>query len=372
MANAEILIPTANIPVTTPAPADLVSTEIVPEYTPIIIRQINNTFGRLGILPLLSKDGVTEVVINEENVIYYEEYSRWQRLEAPGNESDSLIQGLGTLLINNAGQSQRFDNNHPMLSLTMPGGERVQLVRQPAVESCSLTVRIPSQSRYTLAQYEQSGLFDRIVPMSDAISDQDRELQKLLTEKNYRDFIIRAVEYRKNIVVSGATGSGKTTFMKSLLDLVPHEERIITIEDAREIFISHPNKVHLIYPKSKSEGTVTAKSCLEATLRMKPDRIILAEIRGDEGFYFVRACGNGHSGSMTSCHADSALMAYEQIALMINAAPEGAALSYDVIRRLIFMTIDISIHFANIGGRRFITGIDFDPERKMRMLKHEG
>ena len=105
---------------------------------------------------------------------------------------------------------------------------------------------------------------------------------------------------------------------------------------------------------------------------MKPDRIILAEIRGDEGFYFVRACGNGHSGSMTSCHADSALMAYEQIALMINAAPEGAALSYDVIRRLIFMTIDISIHFANIGGRRFITGIDFDPERKMRMLKHEG
>ena len=101
---------------------------------------------------------------------------------------------------------------------------------------------------------------------------------------------------------------------------------------------------------------------------MKPDRIVLAEVRGDEAFYFIRACGNGHSGSITSCHADSAMMAYEQLALMINASPEGASLSYDVIKRLIFMVIDISIHFHNFGGKRRITAIDFQPERKLEML----
>ena len=159
--------------------------------------------------------------------------------------------------------------------------------------------------------------------------------------------------------------------MKTLINLIPHSQRIITIEDAREIFIPHPNKVHLLYPKNASDSTVTAKSCLEATLRMKPDRIILAEVRGDEAFFFVRACGNGHSGSITSLHADSALMAYEQLALMINAAPEGAGLTYDVIRRLIYMTIDISIHFQAHGNQRHITGIDFSPERKVRMLRHE-
>lgn len=307
-------------------------------------------------------------VLNEPNVVFYEQDGTWKRLEVPDNKSDMRIEGLGTLLINDAGQNQKFDHNNPMLSLTMPNGERAQLVRKPAAENASLTVRIPSQTSITLDQYQQSGLFDEIVPISHKITEHDKQLKNLLIARKYRQFIEKAIEYRKNIVISGATGSGKTTFMKTMLGLIPDSERIITIEDAREIFISHPNKVHLLYPKGLSESSVTAKSCLEATLRMKPDRIILAEIRGDEAFYFIRACGNGHSGSITSCHADSAQMAYEQIALMINAAPEGQGLSYDVIRRLIYMTIDISIHFANIQGKRRITEIDFNPERKIEML----
>lgn len=336
--------------------------------TPKILAQINAVFKELGIDDLMKTDGVTEIVINEPNVIFYEQYSEWKRKEALNNQSDMKIEGLGTLLINEAGQNQKFDHNNPMLSLTMPNGERAQLVRKPAAEKCSLTVRIPSKQRFTLDQYQQSGLFDEIVPISGEITEEDKALKELLRNKNYREFIEKAIEFRKNIVISGATGSGKTTFMKTMLDLIPRSERIITIEDAREIFIDHPNKVHLLYPKGLSESNITAKSCLEATLRMKPDRIILAEVRGDEAFYFVRACGNGHSGSITSCHADSAQMAYEQIALMINAAPEGQGLSYDVIRRLIYMTIDVSIHFANFHGKRRITEIDFNPERKIEML----
>lgn len=338
------------------------------ELPPKIVAQINHTFDALGILPLMREPGVTEIAINEPNVIYFEQNSQWKRKEVVNN-SDMLIEGLGTLLVNHAGQSQKFDVNNPMLSLTMPVGERAQLVRNPAAEACSLTVRIPSNAKFSMDQYEASGLFADIIPSDGHISPEDRELQELLVKREYRAFLEGAVKYRKNIVVSGATGSGKTTFMKTLIDLIDYQERIITIEDARELYLDHPNKVHLMYPKSMSQSTVTAKSCLEATLRMKPDRIILAEVRGDEAFYFIRACGNGHSGSITSCHADSALMTYEQLALMINASPEGASLSYDVIRRLIMMTIDISIHFANHGGKRFITAIDFNPERKFKLLQ---
>ncbi len=333
--------------------------------------QIRYHFEELGITPLMGIKDVTEIAINQPNIIFYEQDSVWKSIEKP-NRSNDLIEGLGTLLVNNAGQNQLFDRNNPMLSLTMPDGERAQLIRQPASEECSLTIRIPSNAKFTMDQYEEKGLFNKIELQSSSITAQDQELKSCLATGNYRRFLELAIEYRKNIVVSGATGSGKTTFMKTLIDLIPHSERIITIEDARELFIDHPNKVHLIYPKSMSESNVTAKSCLEATLRMKPDRIILAEVRGDEAFYFIRACGNGHSGSITSCHADSALMAYEQLALMINASPEGASLTYDVIRRLIMMTIDISIHFANHNGKRFISNIDFNPERKLRLLTHEG
>ena len=342
------------------------------EVTDKLKLQIYNVYEQLGIRPFMELSGVTEIVINEPGVIYYEENSVWKRHEVEHNHSNTLIEGLGVLLINNVGQSQKFDEHYPMLSLTMPDGERAQLVRQPAAEQCSLTVRIPSKTVFSMDEYERQGLFNQIVPATDEISDTDKAMLELLKKRKFRAFLEAAIDNRKNIVVSGATGSGKTTFMKTLLSLIDHGERIITIEDAREIFIDHPNKVHLLYPKNLSaETTVTAKSCLEACLRMKPDRIILAEVRGDEAYYFIRACGNGHSGSITSCHADSALMAYEQIALMIQASPEGRGLSHEAIRRLIFMTIDISIHFSNLHGKRFITGINFQPERKIRMLHHD-
>ena len=268
-------------------------------------KQIQAYYEDLGIDKLMKTDGVTEICINEENVIYYEQHSVWKRFECPKNRSDERIEGLGILLITNSKQNQQFDENNPMLSLTMPDGERVQLVRQPAAEHASLTIRIPSKQIFTMDEYAEKGLFKKI-KQTDGITDEDRELKELLEKEDYQQFMEKAVQYRKNIVVSGATGSGKTTFMKTLISKIDKSERIITIEDARELFIDHPNRVHLVYPKSKSESSVTAKSCLEATLRMKPDRIILAEVRGDEAFYFIRACGNGHSGSITSCHADSA------------------------------------------------------------------
>lgn len=348
---------------------DSMEEQVVPQK---IVSQIDYIFQELGILDLMQQKDVTEIAINDPKYIWYEENSVWKCKESKEGNSDLLIEGLGTLLINSDGKTQEYNANHPMLSLTLPNGARAQLVRKPSAENASLTVRIPSKHSFSLDEYQKNGLFSEIIPQTSAISADDQLLLDLLEAKKYQEFCEQAVKKHKNIVVSGATGSGKTTFMKALIGLIPESERIITIEDARELFINQPNRVHLLYPKSVTASSVSAKTCLEATLRMKPDRIILAEVRGDEAFYFIRACGNGHSGSITSCHADSALMAYEQLALMINASPEGASLSYDVIKRLIMMTIDVSIHFANQGGKRFITGIDFDPVRKIKLLKGEG
>ena len=163
-------------------------------------------------------------------------------------------------------------------------------------------------------------------------------------------------------MVSGATGSGKTTFMKALVNHIPLDERLISIEDARELFIPHQNVVHLLYSKGE-QGTakISAKNCMEACLRMKPDRIILAELRGDESFYFIRNCASGHPGSITSCHAGSTEQTWDQLALMIKASPEGSGLEFNVIKTLLKQTIDIIVHIKAHAGKRFITGIDFNP-----------
>jgi type IV secretion system protein VirB11 len=102
---------------------------------------------------------------------------------------------------------------------------------------------------------------------------------------------------------------------------------------------------------------------MEACLRMKPDRIILAELRGDESFYFIRNCASGHPGSITSCHAGSIEQTWDQLALMVKASTEGAGLEFATIKRLLMMTIDIIVHIKAHAGKRYITGIDFDPAR---------
>jgi type IV secretion system protein VirB11 len=228
----------------------------------------------------------------------------------------------------------------------------------------SITIRLPAKHTKTLLQYQEDGFFDQILDQRNAVSDHDRELSDLRAAREYAEFFNKAVQYKKNIVVSGATGSGKTTFMKSLVNHISSDERLVTIEDARELFITQPNVVHLLYSKGgQATSNVSAKSCMEACLRMKPDRIILAELRGDESFYFIRNCASGHPGSITSCHAGSASQTWDQLALMVKASAEGAGLEFAVIKRLLMMTIDIVVHIKAHAGKRRITGIDFDPER---------
>ena len=319
----------------------------------------------LGILGYMSSPEVTEICINKPGEVYLETREGWQCVEVPSLNYERARQ-FCTAVVNESNTGQRITDTDPVVSLTFPTGQRAQFVIPPACDAgkVSITIRLPSKHTKTLLQYQEDGFFDQILEQGHALSDHDRELLELKSSRNYAEFFKKAVLYKKNIVVSGATGSGKTTFMKSLVNHIPERERLVTIEDARELFISQPNAVHLLYSKGgQSASNVTAKSCMEACLRMKPDRIILAELRGDESFYFIRNCASGHPGSITSCHAGSTTQTWDQLALMVKASAEGAGLEFVIIKRLLMMTIDILVHIKAHAGQRTITGIDFNPER---------
>lgn len=215
----------------------------------------------LGIARFLGDPDVTEICINRPGEVFLETVRGWQRMEVPGLSFDRARQ-FCTTVVNESRTGQRITQVDPVVSLTFPTGQRAQFVLPPAVpaDTVSITIRLPSRYTKTLDEYQQDGFFARILDDADDLSDLDRELLALKQARDFHAFFSKAVHYRKNIVVSGATGSGKTTFMKSLVTHIPPDERLITIEDARELFIDQPNAVHLIYSRG-GQGTanVTAK-----------------------------------------------------------------------------------------------------------------
>ena len=180
----------------------------------------------------------------------------------------------------------------------------------------------------------------------------------------------RAVLSRKNILVSGPTGSGKTTWTKALIREIPQDERLIAIEDARELVLdTHPNHVRLFYSKDdQGLARVTPKQLLESCLRMRPDRILLAELRSEEAFDYLRNVNSGHPGSITSVHAGSCELAFEQLVLLIKQSAGGRSLARADIKSLLYLLIDVVIQFGVERHQRFIKEIYFDPERRRRSL----
>ena len=163
----------------------------------------------------------------------------------------------------------------------------------------------------------------------------------------------------KNIVIAGATGSGKTTFMKSLIDFIPVDERLITIEDTEEIaFHSHKNFVQLFYPSEAKEGDpVTSAILLKSCLRMKPDRILLAELRGGETYDYLNVLNSGHGGSITSLHSGSVRETFTRLALMILQNPQGQKLPFEIIKKNLDDVIDVVVHIQAHNGERNISDI---------------
>jgi type IV secretion system protein VirB11 len=206
------------------------------------------------------------------------------------------------------------------------------------------------------------------------LDETERKLQDLLSTGNYLRFMSLAVSSRRNIVVSGPTGSGKTTWTKALIREIPSDERLVTIEDAQELVLDrHPNHVRLFYSKDdQGVARVTPKQLLESCLRMKPDRILLAELRAEEAFDYLRNVNSGHPGSITSVHAASAELAFEQLVLLVKQNRGGRDLARSDIKSLLYLLIDVVIQFGVDRHQRFIKEIWYEPERKHAAFARTG
>ena len=325
----------------------------------------------------LDTPGVLEVCVNRPGEILVETLRGWRSLPAPtlGLERClSLATAIATF------SDQYVNQERPLLAATLPTGERIQVVIPPAVTrgTVSITVRKPSEAIKRLDEFEREGLFERAAIVSRSPTSEllpfERELTTLKNERRYAEFLRLAVKRHQTIVVSGRTGSGKTTFMKGLVEEVPKEERLITIEDTAELTLPHhPNVVHLYYSKD-AQGTarVTARSLLEACLRMKPDRIFLAEVRGEECFSFIRLAASGHPGSITSVHAGSCALAFEQMALMIRESGAGGGLSMREIKWLLGVVVDVVVQFDRDERGRFVSELYYEPGRQRLSRWDEG
>jgi type IV secretion system protein VirB11 len=264
------------------------------------------------------------------------------------------------------------DETSPLLSASLPSGERIQIVLPPATtRGCvAITIRRPSDKVWSIDELAARGIFRTARPASQALDEIEAELLRLLAAGEYEAFMRQAVKARKNILVSGPTGSGKTTWTKALLREIPADERLITIEDAQELVLErHANHVRLFYSKDdQGQARITPKQLLECCLRMRPDRILLAELRAEEAFDYLRNVNSGHPGSITSVHATSAELAFEQLVLLIKQSPGGRDLARSDIKSLLYLLVDVVIQCGVERRERFIKEIWFQPARKRHNL----
>lgn len=302
---------------------------------------------------LLVRDDVTDIYVNRPGEVWVETLGgATERHEDP--RLDEIV--LARLARQVAALShQGVSREHPLLSAVLPDGSRVQVVAPPATRGpLALAIRRHIAPGLALNDYQTAGAFSATatgelgqrsaVPEHVVALIQKGELAAALGE---------AVRARRNILVSGGTSTGKTTFLNALIREIPAEERLVLIEDTPELHVDHANHVGLIAVRgSLGEAQVSANELVSASLRMRPDRIILGELRGVEALAFLRAINSGHPGSMTTIHADSPESAVEQLVLLVLHA--GTALGRDDVRHYVTQTIDVFVQLDRAGGRRII------------------
>jgi type IV secretion system protein VirB11 len=316
------------------------------------------------LMPFLEDKGVVEVSVNRPGEVYVE------RLGAVHMEFHQIPELTAADIVNigervAATTNQFVSASNPILSAALPSRMRIQVILPPAApDGGAISIRKQVVSDFTLEDYRDDGALDHVAVVLGSSSETDRILVDCLGKGDIYRFIRAAILHRTSILISGGTSSGKTTFLNACLKSVDVNERIITLEDTRELFPPQPNAVHLLASKGdQGTASVTMQTLLEASLRMRPDRLFVGEVRGSEAFAFLRAINTGHPGSMSTVHADTPLGAYEQLAMMVmqsglsSAYPKADLISY------IKSVIPVVIQLRRDGGRRGVSEIFFARDR---------
>ena len=304
----------------------------------------------------LARDEVTDVYINRPGELWLETPHGIERHEDPRLDDDALWRLSRQIA---AATDQGISREHPLLAATLPSGARVQVCAPPATRGhVCVAVRKHVVPDLSLDDYLAAGAFDRVGEAALSQAATDADLRAQLTSGDVRGFLAAAVKARKSILISGGTATGKTTLLNALLKEAPAEERIVLIEDTPEIQLTHANAVGLVAVRGRlGEASVSAADLLEAALRLRPDRIIMGEIRGVEALSFLRAVNTGHPGSITTIHASSPDGAIEQLALI--AAQAGTDLGREELKAYMRSVLDIVIQLGRSDGKRLVSAIDF-------------
>jgi type IV secretion system protein VirB11 len=313
------------------------------------------------LLPLkrfFSQPTVSEISINKPKEVWVEVGGEMNRFDVPEFDLPHL-KALGRLVAQST--EQKISEEMPLLSATLPEGYRIQVVFPPACEASTVAMSIRKQTimNLDLDQYEAIGAFQNTV-VKHELNPIDKKLRELLNAGAVKEFIKQAVLAKKNIIISGGTSTGKTTFFNATLKVIPPTERVITCEDAREIMIPHlPNRVHLLASKGgQGRAQVDMQDLIEACLRLRPDRLMLGELRGKEAFSFMRAVNTGHPGSISTLHADTPELAIEQLILMIMQA--GLGISREQIKSYVENVIHVIIQLKRgARGMRYVSELYF-------------
>lgn len=315
----------------------------------------------------LDDPAVWEVCINRPGEVFTESPAGWVRYECAAIDPtycEQLVRLMATFGL------QAISESSPILSVTLPDGQRCQIVTPPATlaGTWSITIRKPSSVSISLESYKEAGAFDEVTEQSQELQPHENELLTLKANRDYLGFIKSAVHHRQNIIISGATGSGKTTFAKAIIDCVPRDERLISIENVDELKLrnTHENSVALFYSAGgQGLSKATPQLLMQSSLRMKPERVFLAElIAGDEAFYFLDTVSSGHPGSITTMHSETPAMCIERLTSLIRRSHDGRTMSTADIQKMIRMCIDVVIQFKVVNKKRCVTEIYYDPASK--------
>lgn len=301
----------------------------------------------------LEDQDVTDIYINREREVWTESLGGGiERFDVPALDQAVLMRLSRQIA---ASSAQGISREHPLLAARLPDGSRVQIAVPPATRGeVAIAIRRHVSSDLTLDDY---AAHDAFAEARDGTEHQ-ASLTELITigPESRAPLLRKAVLARSNILISGGTSTGKTTFLNALLREIPPEERLILIEDTPELAVTHRNSVGLVAARSElSEAHIDATDLLVAALRMRPDRIILGELRGQEAFTFLRAVNTGHPGSMTTIHADTPGRAVEQLALLVLES--GTQLRWDDVVRYVQSSIDVFVQLERRAGRRVISQV---------------
>ncbi|MDH4992699.1 CpaF family protein [Aquamicrobium lusatiense] len=294
----------------------------------------NDVLGYGPLEPLLARDDIADIMVNGSRNVYIEVNGKVEQTGIRFRDNQQLL-NICQRIVSQVGR--RVDESSPICDARLPDGSRVNVIAPPlAIDGTALTIRKFKKDKLTLDQLVRFG----------AISPEGAEILKIIGR------------VRCNVVISGGTGSGKTTLLNCLTNYVDRDERIITCEDSAELQLQQPHVVRLETrpPNLEGEGEVTMRDLVKNCLRMRPERIIVGEVRGPEVFDLLQAMNTGHDGSMGTIHANSPRECLSRMESMI--AMGGYSLPQRTVREIIVGSVDVIVQAARLrDGSRRITHV---------------